>query len=122
MPGSRPAWPEFWSPVLGLPIDPGDVVAIANRTLAADESVLLGSRDGLHVWISPAEELAPTGGRVHLDVRLDPTWDAGRLVELGATHVWDDPHGRWTVYADPEGNRFCAVPPADAARRAARRQ
>jgi hypothetical protein len=29
---------------------------------------------------------------------------------LGATWQWDDPRGRWTVLADPEGNLFCAIP------------
>lgn len=105
---------EFWSAVLGLPIDPADVSAIADGTLAADESVLLGRRDGLHVWVSPADDLAPAGGRLHLDVRLDATLDADGLVRLGAVHEWDEPQGRWTVYTDPEGNRFCAVPAAPA--------
>jgi hypothetical protein len=100
---------EFWSELLGLPIDPSDVAAIANGTLAPDESVLLGRRDGLHVWISPAVELAPIGGRIHLDVRLAPGRDATWLAGLGAIHQWDDPQGRWAVYTDPEGNRFCAV-------------
>lgn len=99
----------FWSALLDLPIDPGDVAAIEHGTLGVSESVLLGRRDGLHVWISPAEELTPTGGRVHLDVRMDGPADLDRLVELGAVPQWDDPGGRWRVYADPEGNRFCAV-------------
>ena len=103
---------EFWSTILDLPIDPADVAAIADGTLAADESVLLGRRDGLHVWISPADELVPTGGRLHLDVRLDAALGADRLIELGAVREWEDPQGRWTVYTDPEGNRFCAVPAA----------
>jgi len=105
---------EFWSAVLDLPIDPADVSAIAEGTLADDESVLLGRRDGLHVWISPADDLPPAGGRLHLDVRLDATFGADRLIELGAVHDRDDPQGRWTVFTDPEGNRFCAVPAAPA--------
>lgn len=102
---------EFWSAVLDLPIDPGDAAAISAGTLPADESVLLGSRDGLHVWISPADELAPAGGRLHLDVRLSDAGELDRLVRLGARPRWDDPQGRWTVYEDPEGNAFCAIPP-----------
>lgn len=36
--------------------------------------------------------------------------DLGQLIALGATWQWDDPGGRWTVLADPEGNLFCAIP------------
>ena len=102
---------EFWSVLLGLPIDPADAEAIVAGTLQPGVSVLLGDRAGLHVWVSPADELAPVGGRVHLDVRLDPGQDDDLLRRLGATHTWTDPQGRWTVWTDPEGNRFCAVPP-----------
>ena len=51
----------FWSALLDLPIDPADAAAIERDTLGASESVLLGRRDALHVWVSPAEELAPVG-------------------------------------------------------------
>jgi hypothetical protein len=95
--------------LLGLPIDPADAEAIERDTLAESESVLLGRRDALHVWVSPAEELSPPGGRVHLDVRLDGPTDLDRLAALGAVPRWEDPQGRWRVYADPEGNLFCAV-------------
>jgi hypothetical protein len=100
---------RFWSALLDLPIDPADVTAIERGTLGESESVLLGRRDALHVWVSPAEELAATGGRVHLDVRMDDPADLDRLAGLGAVPRWDDPEGRWRVYADPEGNLFCAV-------------
>jgi hypothetical protein len=100
----------FWSSVLGLPIDPADETAIAAGSLGSHESVLLGRRDGLHVWVSPADELPDTGGRVHLDIRLDADLDPQGLEGLGATLVWEEPRGRWSVYTDPEGNRFCAVP------------
>jgi ribosomal-protein-alanine N-acetyltransferase len=100
----------FWSAALDLPIDPGDAAAIAAGTLAPDESVLLGQRDGLHLWIAPADELAAPGGRLHLEVRLSGTEDLGGLIALGARHRWDDPSGRWSVLEDPEGNVFCAIP------------
>ena len=99
----------FWSAVLDLPIDPDDVAAIERGTLGESESVLLGRRDSLHVWVSPAKELPPPGGRVHLDVLMDGPADLDRLAALGAVPRWDDPDGRWRVYADPEGNLFCAV-------------
>jgi hypothetical protein len=44
--------------------------------------------------------------RVHVDV----IGDAGEIVERGATLLREFP--RWTVLADPEGNEFCAFPPA----------
>jgi hypothetical protein len=83
---------------------------MADGTLGEHEAVLLGRRDGLHVWVSPANELAEVGGRVHLDVRLDDDFGPQDLLNAGATLVWDEPQGRWSVYTDPEGNRFCAVP------------
>jgi hypothetical protein len=43
--------------------------------------------------------------RVHWDVYGDPA----ELLEVGATHLWDQP--RWTTLADPEGNEFCVFPP-----------
>jgi len=102
----------FYAEILGLPVAPADAAAIEAGTLGEDESVLLGSRDALHVWLTPARELEPVPGRVHLDVRLDAASDLDRLIALGATRRWDDAKERWTVLADPEGNLFCAVYPA----------
>ncbi len=102
----------FYSQLLGMPVDPVDAAAIAAGTLGADEPVLLGSRDGLHVWLTPVGDLQPAPGRVHLDARLDAAEDIGGLIALGATWQWEDPQRRWTVLADPEGNLFCAVYPA----------
>ena len=99
---------KFYSAALGLPIDPQDVAAIAAGTLGEAESVLLGRRDSLHVWLSPVSDLEPAPGRIHVDVRLDAPGDLERLIALGATRQWDDPEGRWTVLADPEGNLLCA--------------
>lgn len=101
----------FYADVLGLPVAPQDAAAIASGTLGQDESVLLGSRNALHLWLTPAAELAPVPGRIHLDVRLDAASDLDRLIALGATRQWDDSRGRWTVLADPEGNLFCAMYP-----------
>jgi len=103
---------SFYAELLGLAVSPEDAAAIAAGTLGEDESVLLGSRDSLHVWLTPVGDLPPVPGRVHLDVRLDSGEDLGQLTALGATWQWDDPRGRWTVFADPEGNLFCAIPPA----------
>lgn len=99
----------FWSALLGLAIDPADAAAIERGSLDESESVLLGCRDALHVWVSPAAELADPGGRVHLEVRLDGPAELDRLLDLGAVPRWDDAEGRWRVFADPEGNLFCAL-------------
>ncbi|MGN6250279.1 MAG: VOC family protein [Marmoricola sp.] len=104
---------RFWSALLDLPIDPADAVALEEGTLGDSEAVLLGRRDGLHVWLSPAEELPLPGARVHLDIGLDGPGDLDRLADLGAVPRWDDPAGRWRVFADPEGNLFCAVVPRE---------
>jgi hypothetical protein len=101
----------FYAELLGLPVAVADVAAIEAGTLGEDESVLLGSRDALHVWLTPVRDLEPAGGRIHLDVRLDAASDVDRLITLGATRRWDDSKGRWTVLADPEGNLFCALYP-----------
>ena len=103
---------DFYAEVLGLPVAPADAAAIKAGTLGDDESVLLGFRDSLHVWLTPVREVEPVPGRIHLDVRLDTVGDLDRLIALGATRQWDDSEKRWTVLADPEGNLFCAVHPA----------
>lgn len=103
---------SFYAELLGLEVSPEDAAAIAAGTLGEDESVLLGSRDSLHVWLTPVRDLPSVPGRVHLDVRMRASEDLSHLVALGATWQWDDPGGRWTVFADPEGNLFCAIPPA----------
>ena len=104
---------SFYAELLGLAVSPEDAAAIMAGTLGKNESVLLGSRDSLHVWLTPVPELQPVPGRVHLDVRMASSEDLSQLIALGATWQWDDPHGRWTVFADPEGNLFCAIPPAE---------
>src|SRR5262245_66013530 len=91
---------------------PADVAAIEAGTLGPEESVLLGSRDALHVWLTPVRALEPVPGRVHLDVRLDVDGDLDRLIALGATRQWEDPKGRWTALAYPEGNPICRNHPA----------
>ena len=54
---------------------------------------------------APVPEPKTVKNRVHWDVYGDPA----ELLEVGATHLWDQP--RWTTMADPEGNEFCVFPP-----------
>ncbi|WP_433164017.1 VOC family protein [Kribbella sp. CA-247076] len=96
----------FWSLATGLPVHPDDVKALASHSLEEDESVLLGTRDGFHVWITPAEELKPPG-RIHVDVTGEDE-DLRSLLKAGASVTRELPH--WTVLSDPEGNEFCFVP------------
>jgi hypothetical protein len=95
----------FWSLVTGLPIDPEDEKSLAAHTLEADESVLLGQREGpgVAVWLTPAEHLLPIG-RQHLDIRATPA-EREAILAAGASVVREEE--RWTVMADPEGNEFC---------------
>ena len=54
--------------------------------------------------------------RIHLDLHRHDGDDAreaevARLIELGATRLWDGQQGpqRWVTMADPEGNEFCVA-------------
>lgn len=74
---------------------------------AAPES---GEHEGL--WIDPVPEVRSVKSRVHVDLRL-PMHDVDALVDRGAVVVSQPgPGQRWWVLADPEGNLFCAMPPA----------
>jgi len=96
----------FWSLVSGLPIHPEDAESLRTRSLAIDESVLLGSRDGIHIWITPAIKLLEPG-RMHLDIGCTED-ERAAFLDAGATIVREA--GDWTVVTDPEGNEFCIVP------------
>lgn len=100
----------FWAAALGItPVDE-DAVALAERTLGPDESVLLTAPGHVDVWISPVADLDPVGNRWHLDLDVEGG-DVDRLLAAGARLVRNETH--WAVLADPEGNYFCAVWPKD---------
>ncbi len=100
----------FWGGALGYPIvqDGDDLVRLAGpRTQGAPDVLILR-----------ADELAPTGGRVHIDLAAsDIDAEVRRLLALGAQLVDgegdDGPRRReahgipWVVLADPEGNELC---------------
>jgi predicted enzyme related to lactoylglutathione lyase len=53
--------------------------------------------------------------RLHLDLRPDDLdAELERLVNMGARHVdlGEPEHTPWVVLADPEGNEFCIIRPA----------
>ncbi|HET9647468.1 MAG TPA: VOC family protein [Microlunatus sp.] len=83
---------EFWSEVLGLPIE------------ERHGNVLL--RDGVEehtIWLNVVGEARTVKQRVHLDVNTDAV---SRLVDSGATVL--DTSLPWTVLTDPEGGELCA--------------
>ncbi|MEZ5408136.1 MAG: VOC family protein [Acidimicrobiales bacterium] len=100
----------FWSGALGYPVaqDSDDLVRLAGpRTGGAPDVLILR-----------ADELAPTGGRVHVDLAAsDIGEEVRRLLALGAQLVDGEDaagprrreaHGiPWVVLTDPEGNELC---------------
>jgi hypothetical protein len=94
----------FWGAVLGRTVsDPDD----GGRRI---DPTTTGGTDG--IWVDPVPEPRTVKTRVHLDLRL-PAADPGPLVALGATVVREPGDGiHWWVLEDPEGNAFCAMPPA----------
>ena len=95
----------FWGGVLGRELEAKD-----------DGGQFLGgpggSRDGGLTWVDPVPEPRTGKTRVHLDLRL-PDADPAPLLAAGATVVREpDDQVRWWVLRDPDGNEFCAFPPA----------
>ncbi len=110
---------RFWAAALaGYAIRPYDDAEIARlRSIGIDDV-----EDDPTVVIDPSTSELPTiffvkvpepkatKNRVHLDLDPPDTMEAEveRLVALGARRqaVFEEPHGRWTVLLDPEGNEF----------------
>jgi hypothetical protein len=99
-----PGVASFWARVLGRDVREGE-----------DEWLLKPTAEGVpdHVWIELVPEPRAVKNRLHLDLRL-ATPDPTPLLDAGAVVVREPAEGRsWWVLADPEGNEFCAFPPAD---------
>jgi predicted enzyme related to lactoylglutathione lyase len=71
-------------------------------------------------WLVLQQVSEPKSGknRMHLDIEVaDLEKEARRLEALGARRISDEMLGTrdtaWFVMADPEGNEFCIVRPAD---------
>jgi Glyoxalase-like domain len=96
---------EFWSRVLGHPIDPEDELD--------DDEVGLDAPAGQPILLFVrVPEAKSQKSRLHLD--LEPDWprdeEVERLLALGASLVDDrrTANGRgWVVLVDPAGNEFC---------------
>jgi hypothetical protein len=124
---------RFWAAAVGYEVE--DHHDLVERMLAAgfasreEDTVEL---DGRLAWRTAAACADPNGrgprllfqqvpepktvkDRIHLDLHFgdDAARDAhvARLVELGATKLWDGQQGpqRWVTMADPEGNEFCVA-------------
>lgn len=120
----------FWAEAMQVEIEDHDEQI---RGLV-DAGVLAGpeyvERDGRLMWRSAAAcrsddgrtrllfqavpEAKQVKNRVHLDLHHGPDErdnEVERLVELGATRLWDGEQGplRWVTMADPEGNEFCVA-------------
>ncbi|MEW2578928.1 VOC family protein [Streptomyces syringium] len=96
---------EFWSRVIGHPVDP--------QAEPGDDEVVLEAPAGqptlLFMRVPEAKTLK---NRVHLDLQPDQPRDeeVQRVSALGATIVDDrrKPNGSgWVVLTDPAGNEFC---------------
>jgi hypothetical protein len=94
----------FWCAALGRELAAAD----GGWRVAPPE----GGPESLGIWVDPVPEPRTGKTRVHLDLRL-PSPDVTPLLAVGATLV-REPDGdvRWWVLADPDGNEFCAMPPA----------
>lgn len=117
----RPAAPDVaWKDLCRDADDPAVVAgfwaAITGRELVGTgdggRRVLDPTSDARSEWVDHVPEPRTVKTRVHLDLRL-PAADPGPLVAMGATVVREpDAEIRWWVLEDPEGNAFCAMPPA----------
>lgn len=100
---------EFWSAALGY--EP-------SWDTAEDDWVsLLPPGGGPRLSLQLGDQAPPEVPHSHLDLEPDPATgrdaEVERLLALGATRVdWAYDEGDdWVVLADPDGNRFCVVPP-----------
>lgn len=97
---------QFWSQVLGQPMDPDDDAGApeAGFDLPTGQALLF-----LQV-----PEAKTVKNRMHLCLEPDGSRDeeVDRMLAIGATIVDDRrrPDGKgWVVFADPEGNEFCVL-------------
>ena len=98
---------EFWSAVIGHPVDP--------EGRPGDEEVVIESADGPRLYFQAVPEGKAVKNRVHVCLQPhDRERDAevDRVLALGATVLADHraPGGEgWVVLTDPAGNEFCLV-------------
>ena len=100
---------QFWSAVLGRPLDntPAPPTSFFASIGMGDET-----RNGfMFIQVPEGKEVK---NRVDLDFDSDDiAGDVARVIALGATRIHDKAeYGlTWTTLADPEGNEFCIGSP-----------
>lgn len=100
---------EFWSSVLGRPIDQSDPGSQASFARIAGSDANGGAPVMMFVQVPEPKTVK---NRAHVDlVTDDRAAEVERLLALGATQVHDKGGTRWTTLADPEGNEFCVTEP-----------
>jgi len=96
---------NFWSALLGRPLDRGSGERFASIGVAD------GERAEPAWYFTKVPEPKRGKNRVHLDLTTPAASAVADMVALGATVVGEHeiPGGshRWTVMQDPEGNEFC---------------
>ena len=95
---------EFWSALLGLPLQAGDDPGSPEYWLELGD----GSPDILFLQ---TPDTKAHKNRLHFDLRPDDqAAEVARALELGARHA-DIGQGEqtWVVLADVEGNEFCIL-------------
>jgi hypothetical protein len=120
---ARPsALAAFWAEVLDYQLAPYDEAEIERLRAAGiddvadDPTVLILPPDaGPRIFFVKVPEPKTVKSRIHLDVDLRSADELDWLVRLGASilrpiEAAAGPDG--VVLADPEGNEFCAFPPA----------
>ena len=121
---------RFWAAAIEYELEDhhDQIVEIIGAGWATDDDTV--EIDGRKAWRTAAACRDPQGSgprllfqavpepktikdRIHLDLHFAPGTDrdaiVARLVELGATKLWDGQQGpeQWVTMADPEGNEFC---------------
>lgn len=94
---------EFWSAVLGRPLDDG----------GTKEFAMIKGSDGVPTWMfQGVSEAKAAKNRAHPDFHTDDLdGEVSRLTGLGATVVWEknEYDTRWITLRDVAGNEFCVV-------------
>jgi predicted enzyme related to lactoylglutathione lyase len=110
---------DFWIAALGyvrqeVPQEFIDAWIAAGREPDAADAAIDPEERGPRLFFQRMERDASAPMAMHLDLHAeDPDAEVSRLEALGATvvqrkeRVTGDWTERWTVMADPEGNRFC---------------
>lgn len=110
---------RFWAGMLGYTVrsyDQAEIERLRQQgyTVETDPSVVIDpADDGPTVWFNRVPEAKTVKNRVHLDVNLADGAEVDALIARGARVVRGPVEDeRWYIMTDPEGNEFCAFPPA----------